>query len=185
MGEHVVLFAGPMGAGKTTAIKTLSEIEVVSSEATNTDRATADKPTTTVALDYGEIRLSDVEKVRLYGVPGQRRFAFMWSILKKRARGVIVLVPNDGPDPIAGMLEHVQEFRELHDRGGMLVGVTRTDLGVGPPVARFGAALAQEHPSLAVPVMAIDPRDVRHMRMALTTLVVNIETRQQLMGAAS
>jgi signal recognition particle receptor subunit beta len=180
MGGHVVIFAGPMGAGKTTAIRTLSEIDVVSTEAANTDRATVDKPTTTVALDYGEIRLSEDEKVRLYGVPGQRRFAFMWSILKERACGAIVLVANDGLDPIAGMIEQVKEFRELYDRGGMLVGVTRTDLGAGPPVAHFAAALTEQLPSLAVPVMAIDPRNERHMRMALTTLVVNIETRGRL-----
>ena len=65
MAGHVVIFAGPMGAGKTTAIKTLSEIDVVSTEAANTDRDTVNKATTTVALDYGEIGLSDVEKVRL------------------------------------------------------------------------------------------------------------------------
>ena len=37
MAEHIILFAGPMGAGKTTAIRCLSEIEVVSTEAVNTD----------------------------------------------------------------------------------------------------------------------------------------------------
>ena len=74
MAEHVILFAGPMGAGKTTAIRTLSDIEVVSTEAANSERNVVDKPTTTVALDYGEITLGDEEKIRLYGVPGQERF---------------------------------------------------------------------------------------------------------------
>ena len=83
--EHIILFAGPMGAGKTTAIRTLSDIPVVSTEAANTDRAQSDKETTTVALDYGEISVSDEEKVRLYGIPGQRRFEFMWKILRERA----------------------------------------------------------------------------------------------------
>ncbi|WP_141879312.1 GTP-binding protein [Homoserinimonas aerilata] len=185
MGEHVVIFAGPMGAGKTTAIRALSEVEVVSTEAANSDRAVVDKETTTVALDYGEIGLTDSEKVRLYGVPGQRRFSFMWSILKERARGVIVLVAGDSPDPLGGMLEFVDEFRDLYERGGMLVGVTRTDLGVGPPVARYGEALAEAFPSLAVPVMALDPRDPAHMRMALMTLIVNVETRERLQAVAS
>jgi ABC-type glutathione transport system ATPase component len=43
MAEQVVIFAGPMGAGKTTAIKTLSEIDVVSTEAANTDRVTVSR----------------------------------------------------------------------------------------------------------------------------------------------
>ena len=53
MAEHVILFAGPMGAGKTTAISTLSEIAVVSTEAANSERDVVDKATTTVAPDYG------------------------------------------------------------------------------------------------------------------------------------
>ena len=56
--EHVILFAGPMGAGKTTAIRSLSDIPVISTEAMNFDRTTSDKATTTVALDYGEIHVS-------------------------------------------------------------------------------------------------------------------------------
>ena len=71
--EYVVLAAGPMGAGKTTAIAALSEIPVVSTDAVNTDLARNAKATTTVALDYGEITLGDGDKVRLYGVPGQER----------------------------------------------------------------------------------------------------------------
>jgi signal recognition particle receptor subunit beta len=59
--EHIILFAGPMGAGKTTAIRSLSEIPVISTEAANTDLATADKATTTVAMDYGEIGVTDEE----------------------------------------------------------------------------------------------------------------------------
>ena len=112
MAEHVILFTGPMGAGKTTAIRSLSEIDVVSTEANNSERHVVDKATTTVALDYGEILLDRDEKVRLYGIPGQQRFSFMWSILKKRAKGMILLVNSDAPDPIAEMTFFLDEFRE-------------------------------------------------------------------------
>ena len=57
--EYVILVAGPMGAGKTTAIAALSEIPVISTDAVNTDLARNAKATTTVALDYGEITLGD------------------------------------------------------------------------------------------------------------------------------
>ncbi|MEO5919716.1 MAG: ATP/GTP-binding protein, partial [Pseudolysinimonas sp.] len=114
--EHVILFAGPMGAGKTTAIKSLSDIPVISTEAANSDRQTADKATTTVALDYGEILVSDEEKIRLYGIPGQRRFDFMWRVLRDRAEGMVLLVNNDGPDPVDAMREFMIEFADLCDR---------------------------------------------------------------------
>lgn len=177
MAEHVILFAGPMGAGKTTAIRTLSEIEVVGTEAANTDRETADKPTTTVALDYGEIGVSDEEKIRLYGIPGQRRFDFMWGILKARAEGMVLLVNNDAPDPIELMLGFIDDFAELCSRGGIAVGVTRADVAPGPSVTDYTDALERRHPDLMVPVMLVDARDEGHMQLLLMSLIANIEAR--------
>ena len=177
MAEHVILFAGPMGAGKTTAIRTLSEIDVISTEAENSDRFTADKPTTTVALDYGEIDLDGVEKVRLYGIPGQRRFDFMWTILRERARGMVLLVNNDAVAPLDELLAFLEEFAELYERGGVVVAVTRTDLAPEPRLADYAAALAAAHPDKIVPVLTADPRREDQMRMVLLSLIANIEAR--------
>jgi len=184
MAEHVILFAGPMGAGKTTAIEALSEVPVVRTEAANTDRETADKATTTVALDYGEITVGDVDKVRLYGIPGQRRFDFMWQILKDRARGLVVLVNADAPDPVASMLEFIEEFRDLHDRGGVVVGVTRADVVGGTSTDAFSDALSAAHPEMLVPVFTVDPREPEQMTTVLLTLVANIEMRAAMAPAA-
>ena len=166
-----------MGAGKTTAIKALSEIEVVSTEANNSERDRVDKPTTTVALDYGEIVLSNEEKIRMYGIPGQRRFDFMWAILKKRAEGMVLLVNNDTPEPIAEMLAFMDDFRELCDNGGVVVAVTRSEIATQPTTGDYARALAEVHPELTVPIFTLDPRDKNHMQMALLTLIVNIEMR--------
>lgn len=185
MAEHVILFAGPMGAGKTTAIRALSEIDVVSTEATNTDRSTVDKETTTVALDYGEIAIGPDDKVRLYGVPGQRRFDFMWTIMQERAIGLILLVNADTADPAALAIEHFDEFAELAQRGGIVVGVTRTDLAGTAAVDAIHEALVGRLPGVLIPVFTIDPRNSAHMRMALMTLIANIETRIALTPGAS
>lgn len=180
MAEHVILFTGPMGAGKTTAIESLSEIEVVRTEANNSERHIADKPTTTVALDYGEILITGDEKVRLYGIPGQKRFDFMWAILKKRAKGMILLVNSDAPDPITEMLTFLDDFRELYDRGGAVVAVTRSDVTPGPAIADYSEALERTNPDLTIPVFTVDPRDHDQMESVLLALVVNIEMRAAL-----
>jgi uncharacterized protein len=166
-----------MGAGKTTAIQSLSEIEVVRTEANNSERHIVDKATTTVALDYGEIVIDGDDKVRLYGIPGQKRFDFMWAILKKRAKGMILLVNNDAPDPIAEMLTFIDEFRELYDRGGVVVGVSRSDVADGPTIAEFSEALERTNPGLVIPVFTVDPRDHDQMEDVLLALVINIEMR--------
>jgi uncharacterized protein len=169
-----------MGAGKTTAIQSLSEIDVVRTEANNSERHIVDKATTTVALDYGEILIDGEDKVRLYGIPGQKRFDFMWAILKKRAKGMILLVNSDAPDPIGEMLYFIDEFRELYDRGGVIVGISRADVGAGPALADFSAALERTNPELVIPIFTVDPRDRDQMVDVLLTLVVNIEMREAL-----
>lgn len=177
MAEHVILFAGRMGVGKTTAIRAISEIGVVSTEADNTDRETSDKATTTVALDYGEIAVGEDEKVRLYGVPGQRRFSFMWRILAERAIGIVLLVDNTADDPIADLLEGLDDFRELVDRGGAVIGATRLDRAPSPTVVELTAAVAAARPGVMVPVIPMDPRSTSDVRLALMTLIATIEMR--------
>ena len=76
--QYKIVFGGTMGSGKSTAIKALSEIEVLGTEALNTDIESHEKLLTTVGIDYGEITLDDGVKVGLYGTPGQDRFDFIW-----------------------------------------------------------------------------------------------------------
>ena len=51
--SYKLVFAGPVGAGKTTAIQSLSDIEVVRTEARASDDVKKLKDNTTVAMDYG------------------------------------------------------------------------------------------------------------------------------------
>lgn len=182
MAEHVILFAGPMGAGKTTAIRSLSDTEVVSTEAMNTDRVTANKDTTTVALDYGEIGVNAGEKVRLYGVPGQRRFDFMWSILKERAMGLLLLVNADAPDVAASVREHLEAFGSVVEKGGVVIGLTRTDLHGSGALAKAREAASQVFPTRATPVFEVDARNESQMQVMLMTLIADIETREMMKG---
>ena len=68
--ELKIVFTGPMGAGKTTAIAAISDTPPVLTDVVNNDHAAFDKDTTTVALDYGQIMLDNGVAVRLYGTPG-------------------------------------------------------------------------------------------------------------------
>lgn len=76
--QHKIVFAGTMGAGKTEAIRSLSDVPILQTEAFNTDQNTHQKLQTTVGIDYGEIVLENGTTVGLYGTPGQSRFDFLW-----------------------------------------------------------------------------------------------------------
>ncbi|ANB16780.1 GTP-binding protein [Dokdonella koreensis] len=175
--EHVILFAGPMGAGKTTAIASVSEIPVVSTEAHNTDTARSAKATTTVALDYGEITLADGDKVRLYGLPGQERFDFMWRILEPRAIGMVLLVDNAGSDPLAELDRYLNAFSRFRDRAAVVVGVTRTDLARQPSIDTYYAHLRNR--DLFLPVLAVDARNAGQIGVLLSSLIVSVEARSE------
>lgn len=95
-----ILVVGSFGVGKTTLIGSVSEIEPLRTEETITQAsegidevaATPEKTTTTVAMDFGRLTLTDEIALYLFGTPGQRRFWDLWSGLAEGAAGALVLV---------------------------------------------------------------------------------------------
>jgi uncharacterized protein len=94
-----LLVAGGFGVGKTTLVRTATEIDSLHTDELISDVSpdyrrigdTEAKTTTTVALDFGRITIDDDIVLYLFGTPGQERFRFMWNELALGAVGVIVL----------------------------------------------------------------------------------------------
>ncbi|GGV10805.1 GTP-binding protein [Streptomyces spectabilis] len=95
-----VMIAGGFGTGKTTMVRSVSDIRPLTTEETLTQASAgvdhligvADKQETTVSLDFGRIGLNDRLVLYLFGTPGQERFWFLWNGLFKGALGAVVLV---------------------------------------------------------------------------------------------
>lgn len=173
MREYKLLFAGPMGAGKTTAIAAISDEAPVRTEALNTDRTQNSKELTTVGFDYGEIALDAGDRLRLYGMPGQDRFNFMWRVASEGALGVVLLIDDSRKEPLADLELYVGAFRELADRGAMVIGIGR--LGVThSSIEAYAAWLAQK--GLSLPVFSIDARRRDDVLLLLDALLYQIET---------
>jgi signal recognition particle receptor subunit beta len=94
-----ILVAGGFGAGKTTLVGAVSEIQPLRTEEYLTDESIGvddlsgveSKKTTTVAMDFGRITFSDNLMLYLFGTPGQNRFWFVWDELATGAIGAIVV----------------------------------------------------------------------------------------------
>jgi signal recognition particle receptor subunit beta len=181
--ENKIIFAGPVGAGKTTAISAISDIVVVGTEARASDEVQQRKNTTTVAMDYGVLNLEGGEKVHLYGTPGQERFSFMWEILSEGAMGFVILLDSARPDPLADLDLYLNAFRRLIARCGetVVIGVTRTELNPQVDLLdRLNAHVAAM--KLIVPVFEVDGRkreDVKQMLLALLTLMDPTTSRRK------
>lgn len=170
---YKLVFAGPVGAGKTTAIKSLSDIEVVSTEAVASDEVKRLKNTTTVAMDYGLMKLASGDQVRLYGTPGQKRFDFMWDILTENALGLVLMLRGNAPDPVADLRTYVTEFRDFIDRTALVVGITHSDEG-GTQARQL---ISRELVAMGLPPTAMDTdaRSRTHMATLVKALIYSID----------
>ncbi len=173
--EYKLVFTGPMGAGKTTAIRAISQVRTVATDVENTDLNNRFKETTTAALDYGEVTLAGGDKLRLYGTPGQERFDFMWKIVSKGALGVVILIDNTRPDPVADLTIYLKAFADIVERSHAVIGVGRTEMSPTPTISQFHE-LANSM-GVAVPVFSVDVRERDDVLLLLDVLFHQIEVR--------
>ncbi|AQU69846.1 GTP-binding protein [Streptomyces niveus] len=95
-----IVIVGGFGVGKTTLVRSVSEIRPLNTEEVMTQAGVGvdetagltTKTTTTVAFDFGRISLSDRVVLYLFGAPGQERFWFLWDRLFSGTLGAVVLV---------------------------------------------------------------------------------------------
>ena len=162
-----ILIAGGFGAGKTTLVGAISEVRPLRTEEPLTSASVGlddlsgvdNKTTTTVAMDFGRITISDRLVLYLFGTPGQRRFWFMWDDLVRGAIGAIILVDvRRLQDSFAAV-----DFFEARNLP-FLIAVNEFDDARRHPPHEVRKALAlADH----IPVVTVDARDRHSARAAL------------------
>jgi signal recognition particle receptor subunit beta len=169
-----VLVVGPFGVGKTTYIGNISEIEPLQTEEEITEASvgyddlsrTPDKTTTTVAMDFGRLTLSDELVLYVFGTPGQERFKEMWEELSRGALGALLIVDPQRLDESFPVLDLVERFGLTY-----AVGVNHFEGATTYPLDEVREAL-NLHPD--TPVVACDVRDQKSALQALIALVQHL-----------
>lgn len=172
MNELKIVITGCVGAGKSTAIAAISDIPVVSTDVDASDEVASEKKTTTVAMDYGEVTLEDGSILKLYGTPGQRRFAYMWEILADGALGIIILLNDRRPDPVADMQIYLENFAPALRDSVLVIGVTHAEDADGDAMAKYYDHLARQ--GLDHPVFSVDARERSQVRLMVETMAAII-----------
>jgi signal recognition particle receptor subunit beta len=164
-----LVVTGPFSAGKSRFIKTISEIDVVSTERKITHREKGVKRETTVAMDYGRVTLGD-QVVHLYGTPGQVRFEFMWGILSREMAGFVMLVDATDPDSFHHARELIDEF--LDDTPvPYVVAANKQDLAGAVSLVRLRRAMNLGPDVLVMPCVATRKTSVRQVVLQLVELL--------------
>ena len=175
--QYKIVFAGSMGAGKTEAIRSLSDIPVLSTEALNTEQERHSKLETTVGIDYGEVTLEDGLKIGLYGTPGQSRFDFIWPVICQGAIGAIILIDHNVENPLTEIESYLETFQNYTDN--IAIGITHTDeIKNNQDTSIYKDWLIQQ--DLYSPLFFIDSRKKEDVLLLLEALITSVEVNHNI-----
>ena len=166
------VLAGPVGAGKTTALRSLSDIEPVSTEMPLSDGPMGEKTTTTVALDFAAIMLDDGTPLQLFGLPGQEHFSHMRGIVMNGALGAIVLLPGDDPRIAEECAHWVGVVADIDAELPLVIGITKTDVAPHFRMDRIRRTLGGRMPP--IPVFTIDAREREQAAQLVRALLLQL-----------
>lgn len=172
-----VMIAGGFGTGKTTMVRSVSDIRPLTTEETLTQASAgvddligvADKSQTTVSLDFGKIGLNDSLVLYLFGTPGQERFWFLWNGLFKGALGAVVLVDTRR---LASSFRAIEEMER--QKVPFVIALNVFPDSKDFPVEEIRDAL--DIPA-HIPVVSFDARDRASSRDVLVALIRHLKER--------
>ncbi len=165
-----IVVAGPFAAGKTQFINTVSEIKTVATERKTSGASEKNvKDYTTVAMDFGKIRIDEEHELYLFGTPGQSRFDFMWEILGEGALGIIVLVDSTDPKTFHEARKIINFFQSRFPVP-IVVGANKQDLpnAWSPEDVMFALDISEEE---GIPVIPLSAKDKEQVKKVLLTLL--------------
>ncbi len=161
-----IVVTGPFNAGKTEFIKSVSDIEVITTERKLSRGAQAEKEETTVAMDYGRTTLNDMT-IQLFGTPGQPRFGFMWEILAKEMTGFVVMVDSTNPESFGTAQRLIQTFRGF-ESVPYIIAANKQDLEGAITPQEMREALELEPKVKVAQCIATDPLVIKQILLELT-----------------
>ncbi|HNU11120.1 MAG TPA: hypothetical protein PKJ45_07115 [Rubrivivax sp.] len=167
--KHQVVFVGPFGVGKTTALRAVSDIPVASMETASEEaRGLGDqgKTTTTVGFDYGEWQFPDGARVGLFGVPGQERFNAMWDALLPQSSAVVLWLYGNRDNALAEGHFWLDALAARKAVARLAVAVTRLPADIpDQQLDPYRRLTARYHP--LAPVITADPREAGSVMQAI------------------
>ncbi len=171
-----LVVTGAVGAGKSTFVRTVSQIDALDTDRIATDETALIKPKTTVGFDFGKISFLYGLEIQIYGTPGQVRFGFMRDLLINRADAYILLVAAHRPQDLVHARQILDEMN-ARVQIPMLIGVTYKDLPGAWTSSMILEGLGYGKNHNQPRMIAIDPDDRASVMQAVCTLLMTMQVR--------
>jgi signal recognition particle receptor subunit beta len=165
-----LVVTGHVGAGKSTFIRSISEIEVVDTDCQATDQTALLKEKTTVAFDFGKLQFSPDMVLHLYGTPGHERFDFLWKILINKAHAYILLVSANRPEEFS-YVRRIAAYMNQTVQIPMIIGLTHVDCPGAWSQENIAIALGYASKQTRPPIVTINPNQTASVAQAIIALV--------------
>jgi uncharacterized protein len=165
-----LVVTGTVGAGKSTFIRSASEIEVVDTDRKATDEVSDMKQNTTVSMDFGTLQFGEEMALHIYGTPGQVRFDFMWEILIERAHAYVLLIAAHRPSEFHHA-RRIMNFMNQRANIPMIIGITHGDCEGAWSSEDIALALGYQDSSQRPPMVDVNADEEESVIDALITLV--------------
>lgn len=171
--RYRLIFAGPVGAGKTTAVRALSDVPPVDTDvpisAGSAEYGDGEKTTTTVGLDYGAWKPTPEISVALIGVPGQDRFASARRNSSAADTRILLWLRADRESIVDDAAEWLPRF--AGDIDHLVIAVSHCSEGAIEAVRHSLSELEIRHGIPTSRILAADARDRESvMRVACVAL---------------
>jgi hypothetical protein len=162
-----IVVTGSYAAGKTQFIRSISDIEPVTTDYNTTLEDERElKNQTTVALDFGTIAIHDKLTLYLFGTPGQERFDYMWEHLATGCLGYVVLVDSCRPAHFVETQRLIARFADITDAPFVVAANKQDDPTALPPFyVRRRLGLTDEVPVL--PCVGTERESVKSVLLSL------------------
>jgi len=173
MTELNIIFSGPVGSGKTTAITTLGDMPRDGANRTKTVKMPDRKPEMTVDMDYGTMSIDGGEKMHLYGMPDHECFETVGKKLTTNGLGLVLLLDNTTTDPLSDMTLFLESFKIYINETAVAVGITKTDVSQLLTVDAYQQRFKQS--GFKGAVFEVDARDYNDMSCLVQALLFTID----------
>ncbi len=164
-----VVVSGVGGSGKTTFVRAISEVGLVSTERCPAGEGTS--PHAKIVVDFGRVAMAPDLVLHLFGVPALQAFDLLWWIHCAEAVGWVILVDSTRPETFRDALKIADFAKSFRDTPCVIVANKQdAENAWGPEELRLALRLPTDVPVL--PCVATDRDSVKNVLLELLYLVL-------------